>query len=182
MSAAATESTHGNKPFRTPSFRLITAALLSAPLAWGVVGLANQPSFFLVPVEIWWRMGGRVIELPQLIGYLVLDFFQTGILVGIPLNLIVGWPVYSLFKRSRLVSVGHAMIGGLIPPGVLLLILSLIALVALPDADRSFTMWSFLSFALKLGIIGVFTGLIFWLIRRPDRDAPPVHMPQAPAA
>jgi hypothetical protein len=128
---------------------------VSAPLTMLVVSIL-APSPHVLPALLASILAGLV----------------AGTLVGLPIALLVGFPVHLFMKRRGLVRLYHYMaLGGLIA----LLPFAVISgspLATSPDLN--------VQFGMAFGLAGAIGGLIFWLIRRPDRDVGPGSQAASP--
>ncbi len=174
-------STRSGKVSRGDAWRLATATILAPTIAWATGFAAVNAAFY--PDDLsYLRHADVELDLKlRVLARMVTELVHPGVTIALPLNLIVGTPTYLFFKRRGLVGLRHAVVGGLAPALAMILILVLFwsldqLLARAPD-------WSALGFLVFLtSVLGAATGAIFWLIRRPDRDEPPAHMPQSPTA
>ena len=150
----------GDSVRRTKIARTITALLCAPP-----AGAFLATCIILVPIAL-------TSSQPLFVGptSATLTFalpIMYGAAVGWPAGLLVGWPVHALLQRGSIVSpLPYIALGGLIaliPPSALMGLNILRA----PDI--------FVTPSGILVLAGAVAGLVFWLIRRPDRDAPANH-------
>ncbi len=86
-----------------------------------------------------------------------------GAYFGWPIAFLIGWPVHILLQLQRANSALHYSIFG-----------AAIGWILLPVAFIAGALTGLLGLiALGFGLAGAIGGLIFWLIRRPDRDTRP---------
>lgn len=147
--------------------RLWSAVLFSAPATGGLIGLVWGLVYMTLAI------GNLTPQFPAQGILIVLLGALIGFVIGLPLTIIVGLPIHAfLIRQSRVSAIAYLLMGT--AAGVLL---GLMASFIQSDEVGFYRIISLVLF----GIGSPLTAYIFWLIRRPDRDAPPAHMPQPPA-
>jgi hypothetical protein len=150
MSEAAGDATQN---FRWPTFFRSLVGFVLAPMIGG--GLAFVGST-LSP--------GNPIDGLRLSVFAIGAF--GGLVLGMPISIFIAWPLH-LFLLER----HWTRLAFYIAPGALLAMLPYIPFATYVSQSSSSAMlaWSAVCFA----IAGAIGALLFWLIRRPDRDTPP---------
>lgn len=139
-------------------FPLALAVLLSAPIATAVVTVILAATVFnrLVFAE-------GVDPLATSLG-LIREGLTYGALTGWPVTLTVGLIAHAfLLRRTHATVIWYIGVGAIAGAGAGLV-------RALPEASTTDAM-ALMSIAAIGLVIGTLSGLTFWMIRRPDRDA-----------
>lgn len=98
-----------------------------------------------------------ILELP---GVTLMLAATAGMMLGWPIMLLAGLPAYWLLMRVGWRQVWHFMLAGLCVGA------ACVVLFTRRAESGLLIYWSIAT------LPGTLTGLVFWLIRRPDRDAP----------
>lgn len=149
------EQSAGNKVERAGGIGYTISGLVLAPPIGGALAAAA----LVIAAAIMTPSSGALINLHVsiMIGLVV------GAVFGVPAALLIGLPVYLAMKRYEIVRRRYyAALGGLIA-ALLCVVLSGQAMLSSPTLSATLLA----AFALG-GIIG---GIVFWSIRRPDRDS-----------
>lgn len=152
--------------------RLWAAAIVSGPTAGAIVGF-GLGVIDLIFVLLSYK--AYVTAFPMLWTGMVIVGAIFGLVLGVPVIAILGLPLHSyLLKRGAVSSIDYLLAGalaGIIP-----------AAIAVPIFPRSAGWDSSWFFMILFWMGGPIAAYIAWLIRRPDRDEPPAHLTQPPAA
>lgn len=148
--------------------KLIWAVLLSGPIAGCLVGTLI---FAAIIISDWQHLDWFSFFL-----FGPMSFWMglwLGILIGLPCVLLLGLSAHGLLRLLSRVSrwdyVAAGAACGIVPA-------ALAQLYMVTNWNASLALLIFAAW-----ISGPIAAYIFWLIRRPDRDEPPAHMPQPPA-
>lgn len=144
------------------------ALLFSGPAAGALIGFVWGLLYILFELE------NLTLQLPAQWAFIVLVGALTGAVLGLPITLIIGLPIHTFLVWQRRSSPSAYILMG-VAAGFLL---SMIAVTLQADEIGFYRLIS----AILFGIGSPLAAFFFWLIRRPDRDEPPAHLPQPPAA
>ncbi len=148
------------------------AAIVAGPAAGAVVGFGYG---LLSVVFMFTSAYNYVPAFPLLWTGMVIVGAILGLIIGLPLMVALGLPIHSyLTKRGAVGSIDYVLAGTL--AGILL---AVIGTLLFPRSDGWDSQWLLMT---MFGLGGPVAAYIAWLIRRPDRDEPPAHMPQSPTA
>lgn len=140
--------------------------LIAAPVVGGVVGTTCLAVYSVIANE-----GGHVRDMKTflMIFSMVISGPWIGLLYGVAPALLIGWPVHTyLVRAGRNGLITYALGGAIIGfVGIAIMMPLLLGL------DLIQTLLIYPVTGLILVAVGASAGLVFWLIRRPDRDASP---------
>lgn len=152
---------------------LTIVGLLAAPMAGAIVTVSGLMMIGQIitgnappTLEAWANAGSAAF----LMGV------YLGLFVGIPSAFLIGWPTHILLVRDQQSGrIVYIFLGALIA-----VIGTMLAAVVRSGPMALMYGLAFPQIALLILPAGAFGGLIFWLIRRPDRDSPKLD-PEASA-
>lgn len=140
------------------------AAFCAAPIVGGTIGLLLYLSYTNIFYPGSPLAGDFFVTLR--LG-LTLGALYGGLLGALP-SLLVGWPLHMAMQRAGLKQWWHYVVLGVILAAIAALLVS-----PLMGLDM---LYLGLEVMLMMALSGAIGGVVFWLIRRPDRDiAPPAH-------
>lgn len=94
-------------------------------------------------------------------------YLKLAALIGYPLAIILGIPLYHIIFRNRIPKLSLCMLFGFILGVVAYLAVFILGLIK-GDADVGYAFTSALGFLPVSGVCGGIAGFSFWLIARPD--------------
>ena len=138
-------------------------ALVAAPITGGIGGVLVLFAFGM-GYQLFFSGRVDLSGLGNPLWMMIASSVMTNAIVaGVPLSLIAGLPVHLLLTKLRMVGWLTYAVGG-----------GAIALAGMVVVQETLGWRFYAPFVLAVvGGGGAIGGLAFWLIRRPDRDAPP---------
>ena len=150
-----------------PAIIRTALGLFLAPIAGGMTGLLIYLGYSSIvdPTSV---VGGDTVDTLR---FGVTAGAMYGGLLGVVPSFLVGWPLHIVMQRLRLTQWWAYIALGL-------LLAAVAGLLVAPTFGMSVIYFG-AGIMLMLAMSGAIGGLVFWLIRRPDRDAP-ASPPAAP--